>query len=66
MFSRQKSFALIFALALLSVPLFAQKAERGRGRRLVRVEVFAHEKNYRGGLGGRGWFVDLGIGFEVP
>lgn len=66
MFSRQKSFALIFALALLSVPLFAQKAERERGRRPVRVEVFAPEKNYRVGIGGRGWFVDLAIEFEVP
>lgn len=34
--------------------------------RTVKVKMFAPEHNHRVGLGGRGWFVDLEIEYDVP
>lgn len=59
--------ALCTAMAGLSavVPATVLADDKHKSRP-VKVEMFAPEKNHRVGIGGRGWFVDLEIEYDVP
>ncbi len=43
----------------------AEDNERGSKDKPIHVEMFAPEDGYHVGVGGRGWFVDLGLEFET-
>lgn len=64
----QRTFYTLCALttlAGLTAPAAVLADDRVNDR-TVKVEMFAPEHNHRVGIGGRGWFVDLEIEYDVP
>lgn len=70
---KQSKLILLAGITLLwtMLPVNAN-ADKHRGykehkaKHPVSIEMFAPERNHRVGIGGRGWFVDLEIEFDVP
>lgn len=54
------------AAAIAATPAMARNKHDSKKHHPVRVEMFAPEEGHKVGIGGRGWFVDLEIEFDVP
>ncbi|WP_455218321.1 hypothetical protein [Kaarinaea lacus] len=65
---KRSMFYLLAATTVLSMllPLSVSAREKHKYQHPVTVEMFAPERNHRVGIGGRGWFVDLEIEYQVP
>jgi hypothetical protein len=57
--------AMLLSMALPTIT-FADVNHHDIKKYPVNIEMFAPERNRRVGIGGRGWFVDLAIEFDVP
>lgn len=62
----------LFIASSISVALFGlllsstSQADSGRRNSPVKIEMFSPENGHNVGIGGRGWFVDLEIEYDVP
>ena len=61
-FNMRRSAAAIAAAAAACLAPFASQAQE----RLAEIKMFAPANGDRVGIGGRGWFVDLAVDFDVP
>ncbi|MDO9302167.1 MAG: hypothetical protein Q7T89_12325 [Anaerolineales bacterium] len=66
---------ILAALMLLSTAIFsgpvstasaANSSDKDKEEKSVKIEMFAPAKGDHVGIGGKGWFVDLAIGYEAP
>jgi len=53
-------------LMSLSIPEMVVAKEKFKNKYPVSIEMFSPERGHRVGIGGRGWFVDLEIEYDVP
>jgi hypothetical protein len=54
------------SLIATALPTTVVAKDRYKNDFPVSIEMFSPERNHRVGIGGRGWFVDLEIEYEVP
>jgi len=68
MLPMKKNLAVVGLSVLASVITMSSSTAAGerKHKKPVSIEMFAPEKNHNVGLGGRGWFVDLEVEFDVP
>lgn len=60
--------ALVTGVSILTTlsPTMVVAKDRYKNNFPVSIEMFSPERNHRVGIGGRGWFVDLEIEYDVP
>jgi len=61
---------MLLSTAIFSGPVFtasaATSSDKDKEEKSVKIEMFAPAKGDHVGIGGKGWFVDLAIGYEAP
>ena len=50
----------------VSIASAANSSDKDKEEKSVKIEMFAPAKGDHVGIGGKGWFVDLAIGYEAP
>lgn len=61
---------MLLSTAIFSGPVStasaANSSDKDKEEKSVKIEMFAPAKGDHVGIGGKGWFVDLAIGYEAP